>query len=653
VIAKVIVDLSLDREFDYSVPPDMAGRVRIGSRVRAPFGRRHTEGYVVGLTEASEVDNLKPLHGVVGAGPYLDDTTLALVRWMSGYYYARLEQCLRTVLPGAVRRKGDRFKKERIVCLISADPIGETGSIPPERMSPAQRKLVAALHEHGGELSMERLLELTQVTEAPVKTLVKHGFVRIEARNVHRDPFASDRPLLPTAPLALMPEQTEALTAILAALAAPEPRPILLHGVTGSGKTEVYLQGIAAALAQGRGAIVLVPEIALTPQTVERFRARFGARIAVLHSHLSDGERHDEWHRIRGGGADVVIGARSAVFAPVRNLGLIVVDEEHEPSYKQSEAPRYNARDVAVMRAHLLNCAVVLGSATPAMESWANTRNGKYTLCTLTQRADYRSMPAIRVLDMRIEAERTGHANVFAGELLEAIQERLRVGEQTLLFLNRRGFASSLICVKCGFVSECHQCSIAHTYHRVGETLRCHLCGEARAIPSRCPACGDPAFRHAGFGTQRVEDIVRKCFPSARVARLDADTAARKRAYDDILGAYRDGQIDILVGTQMIAKGLHFPNVTLVGSGVCRHEPAYSRFQGRGAHVPTDCPGGRPGWARGCGRSGHGADLHSPSSRDPVGPSPRLRRLLRRGTGVSAGIGLSPDGASGLPRISR
>jgi primosomal protein N' (replication factor Y) len=241
------------------------------------------------------------------------------------------------------------------------------------------------------------------------------------------------------------------------------------------------------------------------------------------------------------------------------------VDEEHEPSYKQSDAPRYNARDVAVMRAHLLKCVVVLGSATPALESWANAQSGKYRLCTLSERADYRQMPAIRIVDMRVETQRQGHAGIFSKELLDAIHSRLRTGEQTMLFLNRRGFSSSLVCPKCGFVSECHQCSVSHTYHRTGELLRCHMCGCTKPVPAKCPQCADPAFRYAGFGTQRVEDVMHKCFPHARIARLDADTTTRKTAYEDILGAFRDGKIDILVGTQMIAKGLHFPNVTLVG----------------------------------------------------------------------------------------
>jgi primosomal protein N' (replication factor Y) len=614
VIARVVVDLSLDREFDYSIPAELDGQVSVGSRVSVPFGRRHADGYVVGLTENSDHQAVKPIGAVIGDKPYVDDTILALARWMSAYYCAPLEQCIRTVLPGAVRRKHAGFKREK---WVRRNPEGGEKRSEDEsqrEVTPAQDRVLAALETHPDGLSLRKLLKLADVSESPVKTLAKKGILTVETREAIRDPLKRYN-VLPTAPLDLMPEQAKALELINRNLdtlhstassqqsndersslgdGIPEsdstppnpqqptphspqstrhsppstphsPRPTLLYGVTGSGKTEVYLQAIAHALERGHGAIVLVPEISLTPQTIQRFQSRFGNGIAVLHSHLSDGERHDEWHRIRNGKARVVIGARSAVFAPVANLGLIVVDEEHEPSYKQAEAPRYHARDVAVMRGHISGCAVVLGSATPAMESWANTRNGKYDLALLPRRADDRRMPAMRIIDMRIEAERTGHVNVFSQELLNAMEMRLQEGEQTMLFLNRRGYSSSLVCPKCGFVSECSQCSVSHTYHRSDHNLRCHICGGSAHVPQKCPQCGDPSFRFAGIGTQRVESVVKKCFPHARIRRMDADTTTRKAAYDEILGDFRDGKIDILVGTQMIAKGLHFPNVTLVG----------------------------------------------------------------------------------------
>jgi primosomal protein N' (replication factor Y) len=349
-------------------------------------------------------------------------------------------------------------------------------------------------------------------------------------------------------------------------------RTFLLHGVTGSGKTEVYLQAIAHALEQGKGAIVLVPEISLTPQTVERFKARFCSGklqtlVAVLHSHLSTGERHDEWHKIRQGRARIVVGARSAVFAPVDPLGLIVVDEEHEHSYKQEESPRYHARDLAVVRGQRENAVVVLGSATPSLETFHNCVRKKYSLLELPERADDKKMPLVRVVDMRQSARREKGIPIFSPQLKEAITQRIERQEQTILFLNRRGYSTSLQCPLCGFVAECPNCSVSLTYHRKASKLLCHICGCEQQVPARCPneKCRNPGIRYAGLGTERVEHTLHKLFPHARVVRMDSDTLKRKEDYRRILGDFRTGKIDILVGTQMIAKGLHFPNVTLVG----------------------------------------------------------------------------------------
>ena len=351
------------------------------------------------------------------------------------------------------------------------------------------------------------------------------------------------------------------------------------------GKTEVYLQALAHALEQGNGAIVLVPEISLTPQTVERFKARFSSGklqtlVAVLHSHLSAGERHDEWHKIRQGRARIVIGARSAIFAPVEPLGLIIVDEEHEHSYKQEEAPRYHARDVAIMRGRMENAVVVLGSATPSLESYYNCKQGKYTLLELPERVDDRKMPHVRVVDMRQAARGEKGIPIFSPQLKEAITQRLERKEQTILFLNRRGYSTSLQCPKCGFVATCPNCSLALTYHRPEQKLRCHICGFIDAVPAVCPSekCKNPAIRYAGLGTQKVEDTLAKLFPHARVRRMDADTMKRKDDYRKTLGDFRAGKTDILVGTQMIAKGLHFPNVTLVGiiyADLALHQPDF------------------------------------------------------------------------------
>ena len=359
----------------------------------------------------------------------------------------------------------------------------------------------------------------------------------------------------------------------------------LLHGVTGSGKTEIYLQAIAHALSQGKGAIVLVPEISLTPQTVERFKARFSSGplqtlVAVLHSHLSGGERHDEWHKIRQGRARIVIGARSAIFAPVEPLGLIIVDEEHEHTYKQEEAPRYHARDVAIMRGQMEGAVVVLGSATPSLESYYNCLKGKFALLQLLDRVDNQKMPYVRVVDMRQASKDGKGPPIFSPQLKEAITQRLERGEQTILFLNRRGYSSSLQCPKCGFVANCPNCSVSLTYHRTEQKLACHVCGHAEKVPTVCPEpkCKNPAIRFAGTGTQKVEEVLARLFPKARVRRMDADTMKRKDDYRVTLGDFRAGKIDILLGTQMIAKGLHFPNVTLVGiiyADMALHQPDF------------------------------------------------------------------------------
>ena len=362
-------------------------------------------------------------------------------------------------------------------------------------------------------------------------------------------------------------------------------RTFLLHGVTGSGKTEVYLQAIAHALEHGKGAIVLVPEISLTPQTVERFKARFSAGplqtlVAVLHSHLSTGERHDEWHKIRQGRARIAIGARSAIFAPIDPLGLIIVDEEHEHTYKQEEAPRYHARDVAIMRGQMEGATILLGSATPSLESYYNSKKGKYTLLELPERADDKKMPVVRIVDMRQTMRRGKIIPIFSPQLKDAIGLRLERNEQVILFLNRRGYSTSLQCPRCGYVAGCPNCSVSLTYHRQDQKLCCHICGHTERVPAICPdeACRNPEIRYSGLGTQKVEETLGKLFPHARTVRMDSDALKRKDDFRRILSDFRVGKIDILLGTQMIAKGLHFPNVTLVGiiyADLALHQPDF------------------------------------------------------------------------------
>lgn len=563
-IAKVVVDLSLDREFDYLVPPELVEMLKLGSRVAVPFGKREAHGYVVGFAESSSRRGLKSIKEVIGRKPLVEENILNLARWLADYYCAPIEQAVRTVLPSAVRQRGARFKEQlHVEATEMARDEAQVARI--RQKAAAQGKLLDILLGSGPAL-LKDLTAAAGVSAGAVRALERKGLVRVGHQTVRRG-ADSGQDVLHTEPLPLMPQQAEALARVVQAIDGGQPPVVLLFGVTGSGKTEVYLQAIDHIVKQDGGCIVLVPEIALTPQTVDRFRARFGETVAVLHSELSEGERHDEWHRVHAGEARIVIGPRSAVFAPVRNLKLIVVDEEHEPSYKQEEAPRYHARDVAVMRGHLEHCAVVLGSATPSLESLANAQRGKYAMVRMPHRVDHQKMPAMRIVDMRQEMEREGRINVLSRDLCEAIQARLNKSEQTILFLNRRGFATSLVCPKCGTVATCDQCSVSLTFHKPSNSLVCHICGIRKPVPERCPnyECRDPSFKYSGIGTQRVEDVVQKVFPKARVVRMDSDTMTRKDAYRRTLGDFRTGQIDILIGTQMIAKGLHFPNVTLVG----------------------------------------------------------------------------------------
>jgi primosomal protein N' (replication factor Y) len=564
-VAKIITDIALDREFDYLIPAELQDRVQIGSIVWVPFGRRRARGFVTGLADRSDFPNLKSIESVTGDLPLFDAQMLRLARWIAEYYAAPFESAIAAILPAAVRRDGAKFKEQLVatVCGEVAPSADEEAAL--AKKSPRQAAAWTLLKERK-EMTATALAEETGVSPAGLRSLEKKGWLALAKGVIRRNPH-SQMTMLPTFAPALMDEQTVALAAVRAEMAAPKPGVVLLHGVTGSGKTEVYLAAIQTALDAGQGAIALVPEIALTPQTMERFRGRFGETVAVLHSHLSDGERHDEWQRIAAGQARVVVGARSALFAPVRPLGLLVVDEEHEPAYKQDESPRYNARDVAVMRGHLEGCAVVLGSATPSLESYRHARAGKYRLVKMLKRVDRCVMPNVRVVDMRIETEKAGGAHLLSQDLVEAIRLRLAQAEQTMLFLNRRGYATAVMCPLCGHTETCLNCSVKMTYHKQSELMMCHVCGVVRKVPVLCgnPECKAPNMKMSGVGTQRVEAAVKKIFPKARIARMDSDTTGAKNAHAQILGQFRRGDIDILIGTQMIAKGLDFPNVTLVG----------------------------------------------------------------------------------------
>jgi primosomal protein N' (replication factor Y) len=566
---RVIIDRAIHRELDYAVPEGLMNRVGVGSRVRVPFREKSALATVVAVTEQSEAKGIRLIEAVVGEAPILSEQLLELGRWISAYYCCPIETVMRSLLPQVIRRAEVGWKKQLFV-----QPGREIDNEELEKLrkrAPRQAELLEAILRLEAPIRASQLLRETSLDNQTLRALVKRGLVKLREEAVVRDPHA-DEQFIATSNLILNQEQAHALKEIIQALDSPEKSgPILLHGVTGSGKTEIYLQAIRTTLNRGHTAIVLVPEISLTPQTVERFKSRFADvqdAVAVLHSHLSEGERHDEWHKIHSGRARIVIGARSAIFAPLKNLGLIVVDEEHETTYKQEEAPRYHARDLAIVRAKIEKCVAVLGSATPSLESYHNAAIGKYRLITLTQRIDEKQMPLMRIVDLRQERRKGKSAAILSEKLSQAIADRLEKREQTILFLNRRGFSTSLLCSDCGEARNCPNCSVALTFHRhpaVAGRLACHLCGHTAAVPKKCPACGQDALIYAGFGTEKVESTVSQIFPKAVVRRMDADSMTRKEAYRETLRNFRTGKIDILVGTQMIAKGLHFPNVTLVG----------------------------------------------------------------------------------------
>ncbi len=563
MFVRVLPDRASGKLLDYAVPESLRASVDVGARVRVPVRTRLVTATVLEVLESSDARGVRDIAAVIGGRPLLTPALLDLARWMADYYCCSFETAVRSVLPVAVR-DGKVSEKRRNTARILRTP-SESDLAELSRCAPRQADALRVLSEAGESVPVAEAAAQAGVDESVFRTLERKGWIAIESAVMSRDPYAER--FVAGSELALNPAQQAALEAVEAAMDAPG-KPVLLFGVTGSGKTEIYLRAIRRAVDSGRSALVLVPEIALTPQTVERFKSRFAEmqdRIAVLHSHLSEGERHDEWHKIRTGEACIVIGARSSVFAPVTNAGILIVDEEHEPSYKQDEAPRYNARDIAVLRGAREGAAVLLGSATPSLESWQNAASGKYRLVRLDERADDKRLPVVRVVDLRQSRRGSPDDAILSRPLREAIGQRIEKGEQTILFLNRRGYSTSMLCEECGHVETCPHCSVALTFHRAVLRLVCHICGHSARAPKACPKCSDPKIRHAGVGTQKVEDAVVRAFPKARIARMDADSMTRKDAYRETLGAFKEGRLDVLVGTQMIAKGLHFPNVTLVG----------------------------------------------------------------------------------------
>lgn len=560
LLAKVLIDGPSELVFDYQYSESMS--VKVGCRVNVPLRSRNASGTVLICYTSNEPLSYTPrsIKSLIDPDPIITPQLMELAKWMSQYYCAPMEHVMRALLPEKLRQENTAEKSQKVVKLLDELSVDELEKLKNKAPKQYQAYLLLKAVEEG--------VFMADIGAAVARAMEKKGLVKIVDEVVRRDPDALEE-FMQSQPLVLNEEQKVALASIKKVQGQERKKPQLLHGVTGSGKTEVYLQAVDYVLAQGKSVLVLVPEIALTPQTVQRFKSRFAHmndEVAVMHSNLSNGERFDEWNRIRKGKARIVIGARSAIFSPLANLGMIVVDEEHENTYKQEVTPRYQGRDIAVLRAHIEGAVVVLGSATPSLESFANVERGKYDLLTLKQRVDKQALPIVRVIDMRMESQKQkGRVAVVSEKLRQSMEKKLENGEQVILFLNRRGFARSLQCPSCGHVCECLHCSLPLTFHRHAERLICHLCGHEAIVPKKCPSCGDEAIRFQGFGTEQVEEVIRKIFKKYRVARIDTDTMRRKNALKETLAAFKAKKIDIIIGTQMIAKGLHFPNVTLVG----------------------------------------------------------------------------------------
>ncbi|KQL54683.1 primosomal protein N' [Heyndrickxia shackletonii] len=623
-IASVIVDvptMRTDKTYDYLIPEEWKDRIYAGTRVSVPFGPRSIQGFVLDIRDHSDINKLKEIIEPLDLTPVLNKELLQLGHWLTESTLCLKVSAYQAMLPSAMKAK---YKKILHLVSNTHDPnlqkiFGQKDEIMWEEAeerkalpflqkevkkgnvevryvvkSKGNKKMIRIFHLLLSREELENILlsypnnaikqksilecfikigkdkltineitEATGATLASVRPLVQKGYLMEKQEEVYRDPY-ENRVFKRTEALKLTEEQQKAIDPIMHTIEEKKHETFLLYGVTGSGKTEVYLQSIQRVLDNGKEAIVLVPEISLTPQMVHRFKGRFGDDVAVLHSGLSVGEHYDEWRKIQRKEVKVVVGARSAIFAPFENLGIIIIDEEHETSYKQEENPRYHARDVAIFRGNYHKCPVILGSATPSLESFARAQKGVYTLLTMNRRMNNKELPNVSIVDMREEL-REGNRSIFSRELFSKLQDRLEKKQQTVLFLNKRGYSSFVMCRDCGFVIQCPHCDISLTYHRHSNQMKCHYCGYEDLVPTTCPECNSEHIRYFGTGTQKVEEEIGKLLPEARVIRMDVDTTSRKGAHEKLLQQFQEGKADILLGTQMIAKGLDFPNITLVG----------------------------------------------------------------------------------------
>ena len=564
MVAEVIIDTSvksLNKTFDYEIPTDLSDKVIVGSRVFVPFGNQKNleEGIVVKIKEMSEY-KVKEIKGL--QKEQIKSEYISLAKWMSYRYFCNIAECLKLMLPPGRTAKDitKRVNEKTVNCFElnkSEDEIRE--ALDNNLIRSEKQKNVLEYLLNNGKSTMSDIQLFNDASLAVVNSLVKKGFVRKEIEKVSRNPFVH-KIGVKSVDLELTNEQQLAYNSI------KNSGEYLLYGITGSGKTEIYLQLIEKMLKQGKSSIMLVPEISLTPQTIDRFIARFGEEeIAVLHSKLSTGERFDEWNKIKDGKAKIIIGARSAIFAPAQNLGLIVIDEEHDESYQSEASPRYDSIEVAEYLCNKFNIPLVLGSATPSMREFYKAKMGKINLLTLSQRANNSTLPKVEIVDLRDELA-NGNKTMISYKLQEEIKKNIETKKQTILYFNRRGFSSFLMCQDCGHTFKCDRCDITLTYHKVENKLKCHYCGEEYQIPKECPQCGSKNIKYIGAGTQKLEEQIKEMFPMASTIRMDIDTVSKKNSHEIILDKFRQENINILIGTQMVVKGHHFPNVTLVGA---------------------------------------------------------------------------------------
>lgn len=567
--AEVAVPLHVYQTFTYRLTLEQSEHAEVGARLIVPLGRNLVTAYIVALSDKLPADSklneaeLKEAQDLIDSVPVCSPEILQLARWVADYYSCPLGEVIKAALPPGMtpslrRSRNAVFAKPKLRRFVRLASQSNDG-----KLTDAQQRVISTL-EANGPMALQSLLQTADVSASTISSLKKKALVEIYDEAIRRDPL-SDTLGVKSSKHTLIGAQTSVLEQIEQQMATGDYAAFLLHGVTGSGKTEIYMRAMQKALSIGRSAMMLVPEIALTPVFSRQLRARFGDQVAIFHSSLQKGERFDEWTRVKNGEARVVIGTRSAVFAPAKNLGLIVVDEEHESSYRQQESPYYNARDVAIVRAQKESATVVLGSATPSLESFNNARKGKYQLLSLPERIAARPLATAKIVDMRNVFARHGKPKVFSDELLEAIRETHERQEQSIILLNRRGYSSFILCRSCGETVQCPNCDVTLTYHRSERVIICHYCNHRAAVPRVCPSCGKKYIYYVGEGTEQLEEMLRMLFPALRIARIDRDTTARRKLFEQSLADFSAGKIDTLVGTQMLAKGHDFPNVTLVG----------------------------------------------------------------------------------------